>query len=740
MPSCAGALARRRPTADGSERSVWYRLGKRLQTTLSAPVRALDSMPEVSMSKRFFRLAGFVLAVSVFSSSTAVSQPPDRSQRLSAKAAKLEQKREALRSAQRKNGADVGYNDDEPTLKGPVDAMSDPGHQHGDNEGHLLPTRKNVRLISKLSPSEPFGNVVEGQIADLAVHRGFAYLNSWSEPTCTRGGTYVVDIRRPDRPREAGFIPALPGNYHGEGAQALRLRTPHFRGNLLAVNNERCADVEAGGGFDLYDVSNPRRPKALVQGFGDTGPEGSLTGDEPVHDSHSVFVWQDGRRAYLFIVDNVELHDVDIFDVTNPRRPEPVGEFDLVERFPQIVDEGALGNLILFHDGVVKEINGTQTLLAAYWDAGYVTLDVDDPANPRYIGDTSFDGPDPLTGLEPQEGNAHQAEFSFNDRYIMAADEDFDPYRPGTFSVTTGPGAGEYESGSAGGGGAAADLPDRTLNGPVVYGGYGCNESAPVPQRSSVNPQVGPGEEAILVLQRGPAFDPDEDYDRDGNTSNDPDDACFPGEKAANAAAAGWDAVLLVNRHPASGSQADDQAFCGSGGFPPDAEIVTICTTHEAFHRMFNDEPTFEVPYDDDVEGPAIGTVGEKVRATSVFDGWGYAHLYRNEAGKMREIDAYAIPESLDERFASGFGDLSIHEWATDPEARLAYSSYYAGGFRVVRFGPNGIRETGRFIDQGGNNFWGVEQFSFRGRRLVALSDRDYGLYVFAYTGPGSGN
>ena len=103
-------------------------------------------------------------------------------------------------------------------------------------------------------------------------------------------------------------------------------------------------------------------------------------------------------------------------------------------------------------------------------------------------------------------------------------------------------------------------------------------------------------------------------------------------------------------------------------------------------------------------------------------------------------MDAYAIPEAPDERYSSRFGDLSIHEVATDPKARLAYASYYAGGFRVLRFGSGGLRETGRFIDEGGNNFWGVEQSTSNGDRLIALSDRDYGLYVFKYTGPGSNN
>lgn len=238
----------------------------------------------------------------------------------------------------------------------------------------------------------------------------------------------------------------------------------------------------------------------------------------------------------------------------------------------------------------------------------------------------------------------------------------------------------------------------------------------------------------------GPAFDPDEDYDNDGDTSNDADDACFPGQKAANADAAGWDAVLLVNRHQESGSGDDDSATCGSGGYPPGAAIVTLCTTHEAFHRMFNDEPTFEVPYDDDQESVPLGTIGEKVEGTSDFDGWGYIHLYRNEPGKLTELDAYAIPEALDPRFASGFGDLSVHEFATDPEDRLAYTSYYSGGFRAFRYGNSGLRETARFIDRGGNNFWAVEQFTHRGNRLIALSDRDYGLYILDYTGPGEGD
>jgi len=51
---------------------------------------------------------------------------------------------------------------------------------------------------------------------------------------------------------------------------------------------------------------------------------------------------------------------------------------------------------------------------------------------------------------------------------------------------------------------------------------------------------------------------------------------------------------------------------------------------------------------------------------------------------------------------------------------------------------PHGekLQAVGRFIDSGGNNFWGVQVFNRGGQEYVAASDRDFGLYIFRYTGP----
>ena len=614
--------------------------------------------------------------------------------------------------------------------------------QHGTNFDHLPAVRENVELVSKLrvktpdefkvdpdtelpDPTEP--DVVPGQIADVAVYKNFAYLMSWSEPSCARGGFFSVDIRDPANPRQLAFVPALPHTYHGEGAHVITMNIDGAARDVLAVNDEPCA-ADGRAGFDLYDVTNPAAPAILVQGVTDaTRVAGPLD-----NGYHSVFMWQAGGKSYLVASDNTEqgTTDVDIWDITNPRAPAQVADVDLkalaAAQGVNVRDNEANGNAIFNHDMIVKKIGNVYTLLVSYWDAGYVKVNVNDPANPKIIGDSAYPDVDPLTGFRPPEGNGHQSEFSHDDRYVLAADEDFSTYRT-EFDITTGPNAGRYPSGEFGFSRPIASLPDQKLNGPTVFGGYGCTAGPPIPAADTTIPRssLAAGEERIVVLQRGPVNDPSNPYA-----------ACRFDEKIQNAANAGYDAAIIANHH--AGSQnggAPDAALCGSGN-PRD--IPAMCIGHRAFHLLFNDTPDYDPDYTPNSE-PAIGTMGEKVLATTRFDGWGYTHLFRNTGNDLEEIDSFAIEESLDERYATGFGDLSVHEFATDPNVNVAYSSYYAGGMRVFTFGEDGLTQTGKFIDDGGNNFWGVEVVTTsQGERLFAGSDRDYGLYLLRYTGPGA--
>ena len=563
-----------------------------------------------------------------------------------------------------------------------------------------------------------------GQIADLAVHKGFAYLNSWDDPNCEGGGTYIVDVRDPVTPKLVRFIPAPANYYHGEGAHVVSVNVPGFKGDILAVNDEtygsnlvlndpNCARADkTGGGFDLYDVTDPANPKTLVQGAGDTDDDNDPdTPARPYANSyHSVFVWQNGPRAFLVASDNVELTDVDIFDITDPRNPVMVGDHDLVELFPEILDgERSNGGAVFNHDMVVKQINGRPTMLTDYWDAGYVQLDVTNPANPTRINDTTFASEDPElpgSGLTP-EGNGHQGEFSHDNQFVLAADEDFSAFR-NVVRSTSGPTSGRTASGNEGDAVARiSDLPDHSMNGPSKFVGNGCDPATiPAAPADDGNPNT----DDIALVERGGTLP--------GGTTS-----CGFANKFDNVQAKGWDGLIVFNQPRPDDGQVN--MLTGEGGIP--GVHMRRVDAIGSSGVLAASEPT-----------PPIGTPGPAIVVGQEFDGWGYAHLF--DAKTAEEIDTYAIPESKDPRFAGDFGDLSIHEFATDPDTNLAYSSYYAGGIRVLRYSrANGLEPVGAWIAPGGSNFWGIEQFTTdKGERLIAGSDRDFGMVILRYTGPGA--
>ena len=611
------------------------------------------------------------------------------------------------------------------SLLGTPAALAHPDDQHGPLGGHLVGSGAfgNIDLVSvtELTSTPEI-------VADVAISPDgqWAFLANWGEPDCagpeTGGqntpdaGAWVVDISDLENPVQVGFIPAHQDSRPGEGMQVVNVTTRQFNGNILVMNNEHCGK-NGKGGVSLWDVTNPRIPKKLSEHFGDNA--NISRGD--ANDIHSAFAWDAGANAYVVIVDNFETADVDILDITNPKRPRLIRELDLDTMFPGITQVQLGLTQIFLHDVVVKNIDGDWIMLLSYWDGGYVQLNVNNPANPTLVGDTDFNNPDPelleSTGASHlPEGNGHQAEFTADNQHFIGTDEDFAPYGATNFEIVDGSVAGAYSSVPVPGSAPVVILSDQVLNGPVVYGGYGCPTSAPIPSPGSISGYEAallPGEEKIIVLQRGPTGDPSA-----------PEGACFPGEKAHQAVLAGWEAVVFVQRHGGT----ENPPFCGSGAFVD--QIVGVCTNHEAYHNMFNTPVSFG-PYPD---GPAIGSVGNKIEATAAFDGWGYVHLFSNTlvGGKFAELDTFAIPQAHDEAFAVGFGDLTVHEVATHPtDASRAYLSYYSGGLRALEIQGTELVEAGGYLDPLGNNFWGVEVFVREGCTYIAGSDRDSGLWIF---------
>ena len=577
-------------------------------------------------------------------------------------------------------------------------------HQHGGDDGHLPASSENVRLVGKAAVNQD----QPGRIADVGVFGDYAYLAAFWEPSCQKGGVYVFDIADPTKPKQINFIRTANDSYVGEGVQVIHIDTPAFNGDVLAMNNEICNEDKGdekhpNGGMTLVDVTNPKVHKYLVENFGDFQPDGDS------HQIHSIFIWDAGAKAYAVLVDNEESADVDVIDITDPSNPAKIAEYDLAAMVPGILQPAQDLDAVFHHDVVVKEVSpGVFHMLVSYWDGGYVVLEVTNPIAPVFMADNDFANPDPEaaeSGLNvAPEGNAHEAEFTLDNQYIVAADEDFNAFK----GVATNEDDGTTFTAIQGSG--VPGVPQGgSIAGDTVYVGRACPGDPAVPAAGVAD--------QIAVVARG---------------------VCTFQEKYDNVVAAGgYEALLVVNR--------EDQGL--SDGCDTLISMLVDGDTLPAFFAArsvgFN---LFGLTYNaaacaagsgTDLPGVAVGTIGDPVTLESIFDGWGYVHLFSNNGGKLVELDTYAIPEAHDIDFATGFGDLSVHEAATSPtDASLVYFSYYVGGFRVARIVNDNLVEVGHFIDEGGNNLWGIQVFDHEGEEYVAASDRDHGLYIFEYTGP----
>jgi len=585
------------------------------------------------------------------------------------------------------------------------------GHQHGETDGHLPPVSSGVRLVGKAEVTNPSGAGNDGRVADVSAFGNYAFLTAFREPTCERTGAHVINISDPESPFEveSAFMETTPGNFAGEGSQTLRLRNEFFDGVLFIHQNETCPGAptptspNTRGGINIWDVTDPENPDLLVAHAGDyTSPSGAP--ETQANQTHSAFAWTnkfDGR-TYVVLVDDEELADLDILDITDPVNPVMINDtLDLAEP-PFNVGQDSPPNLtsVFSHDMVVKRVGERYVMNVSYWDGGYVLLDVTDPTvgNVTLIAESDYallDEERLARGHEiSPEGNGHQSELSPENRFLVATDEDFGPYRV-VAEITSGPYAGTAYTATSASGTPPVDA-DTSISGTPTFVGLAC---APLAAGSGV-----------ALVERG---------------------VCTFQAKLDNIVAAGYEAGIVFNN-----VRADCLArvtMLAAGGIP------------FVFVNRLTGLQLLQVTGVTDANActtasPAAGSPVAATTIEAVFDGWGYIRLFRTHIpgevgvpGSISQIDTFAIPESQDPALATGFGALSVHEVAIDPNPgrKLAYISHYSGGFRILRYGNGGLQEVGAFIDVGGNDFWGVQVHTIGGEQYVLASDRDFGLYIF---------
>ncbi|MEE8353720.1 MAG: PA domain-containing protein [Dehalococcoidales bacterium] len=571
---------------------------------------------------------------------------------------------------------------DEPAGTPPEEALRPPV------SSPASPSSPRLNVVGHLDLGAGPENITDVWALATADGRSYAYLGTSGRPACDPEftGVHIVDISDPATPQPAGFIPSPPGTSVND-VKAARLVTPFFSGDLLAHSLEACAPSPVAGptlGVSLHDVTEPLAPRLLAEGF--------LS-----FQVHNLFIYQQGERAFILVVEDDAERDFHLVEITDPTAPRELATLGWPDWFDVAEDQLFLGNAAVsqLHDvwaetypaGVANaRFAGRTIAFLPYWDAGLVLLDITDPAAPVFLGDSDYLDPDPVTGRRP-EGNSHAAVPADGGRLVFMGDEDFSTAGL-HFTVESGDFAGEYPAVEA-----AFTTPLESLSGPTTFVGVACAaEGLPAPA----------SEMSLALIERG---------------------VCPFEDKIANAAAAGYQAAVVFN-------QVDEASrLIPMSGSPAKGVIPAVFVTRFTAFAILGMSPES----DPETPLPQIGVHGEQVSAEAgIFDGWGYGRVLDvTDPADIVELGQFAVDNVLVDPPPPG--DHSMHNVVVD--GTVAYISWYADGIRVVDFHhPEAPVETAHFVDaESGSDFWGVYLFRHPdGNRYILGSDRSTGLWIFA--------
>ncbi len=275
---------------------------------------------------------------------------------------------------------------------------------------------------------------------DVYVYKNFAYVGRWgffdsSHPGfCPSGGVSVLDARDPAHPVELANL-EVPGASHEDVVVYTAKYGPLAGHDIAAVGLQVCdvfrTDPAAAGkrGLGLWDVTNPATPQLLTvfdTGCCTRGFHEFEVGDRD--DLGKTFVYASLPYAERLEADGVTLRDQAhrgeawIVDVTNPLAPAPVSTFGIRKDLglDPMVGQGCFARA--FGHGMNPSADG-MLLFVSYWDAGFLSLDISNPAAPNYLGRFTY--------APNEDGDAHSTSYDNQRKLLFTADEDFCKTGPG---------------------------------------------------------------------------------------------------------------------------------------------------------------------------------------------------------------------------------------------------------------------------------------------------------------------
>jgi hypothetical protein len=552
---------------------------------------------------------------------------------------------------------------------------------------------RNVSMLGHLE-LDPSGVAVH---ADVAGYEDLAFVGKWVAP-CVGTGVDIIDISDPANPVKLSSTLERTGTSM-EDMQAIDIGGR----DVLATGLQQCLGFAGENlrGLELYDITDPANPEFLS--FFEVGP--GVQGHPGVHE-FDLTKTPDGRTLALLAVPFLEAFtasppdfsdgqgEVLILDISDPANPELLADWGVLQ-------EPALGlgfylstaqglDPQVFAHSVRANANGTRAYVS-YWDAGFIILDISDPASPVFMGHTEYP--------PGAEGNAHSVVDVRGGNILVGADEDFSPFRLG-FEVTAPAAiAGAYPAAEAS---FTPPIAEVSMEGALVHVGRGCPPGTP---------DIDPGGDAYLA-------------DPTGKIALIERGACRFDNKVAWAQLQGAVGVVVYDSQPGLILMGgDNPVTAGSGDV-----IGTLI-----------DIPALAIERSTGLAIIAALDGGETVTivAEAEFVGWGFLRIFDiRDPSNPVEIGTFATDNTLDPDVATA-GVWSVH----NPEARgnTLYVSWYSDGVRVIDISqPSRPREIGYWIGEGAPDgappvdIWSVVPH----RNLLLASDRNHGLYILRTTPP----
>jgi hypothetical protein len=592
-----------------------------------------------------------------------------------------------------------------------------------DAAAQIISDGPNAKVIKNLQLRSRGPRLAPQATTDVWPYKGFAYTGTFNSPCGGEegAGVWIWDIRNKNKTTFVDIIESEPGSRSND----VKVATMNS-GDILVHSNETCGPGGLGG-FEVYDVDDPRNPVHLAtQRIHEPNAVLQSLFGGVNRGVHNLFLFTQGSRDFVALAThgNAWFGSTQIFEITDPTNPQFVSAWG-----PELLCEEAYCSSDPYNEtdpGVlVDHINGwifclltpcfggsqirsvhdiTVTddgtlMYAAAWDSGLVLLDISDPASPEVISIAI----DPVNGSLDGEVNSHSVWPSKDGTIVVEGEEDFNAWvtiqPPGNLTFGTGtpttplPGTavststGDDLQGSQTGNDGTVDADSlEVTSGPLAGNTYPAIELAGDQPKFA---DVGPISGDIVWIGRACNVDPilNPAEIGDGGIAVVRRGACTFREKNFNAAAAGADAIVISN-------------------------------------NATNDTPWSGIRIWDysDPENPVLA---------STFD-----------------TTCSASPTPIPE--CDPFGTYSVHNVIVETTGNKvkAYLSWYYDGMLVLDVtDPYNPKEMARYFDNssaflesnGGqpHDFWGVGKE--RGQPWIYGSDRNGGLYIFKEQGSGSG-